>query len=60
MSATRPPRRVSGSTRNAVDRLALHPHKLVATVRRRFGFARRDVLGHTSERPMTYTTGGAR
>jgi hypothetical protein len=60
MSATRPPRRVSGSTRNAADRLALHPNKLVATVRRRFGFARRDVLGDSNERPVTYTAGGAR
>lgn len=60
MSATRPTRRVSVSTRNAVDRLALQPHKLTSTVRRRFGFARRDVLGHSDERPVTYTEGGAR
>ena len=60
MSATRPPRRVSGATRNAADRRARHPHKRVATVRRRFGFARRDVLVDSNERPVTYTAGGAR
>lgn len=41
MSATRPNRRVSGSTHRAADRLAQDPAALARTLARRIGWARR-------------------
>lgn len=41
MSATRPTRRVSGSTVRAVERLALDPATLARVLSRRVGWARR-------------------
>lgn len=52
--------RVNGSTVRAADKLATDKLKLERTLRRRYGFTRRDLAPLNAGRGETYTAGGVR
>ena len=52
--------RVNGSTVRAADKLAMDQEKLLRTLRRRYGFTRRDLVPLNAGQGETYTAGGVR